>query len=204
LFDRLDQPLVEEVEQGHFLSATIDLLLEETRAPGFATRAFTESLMRQCLLLILRSHFGRSGAASPLFAPLRDERLVRAVTRVLVRPGERHTLHTLAAEAGMSRSVFAQRFAAAFGQTPFEFVLRVRLRHAAHLLRATDLPVKMIADTAGFASRSHFSRAFRTAFGRDPSQYRELRALADGITVPLGSREAEDGVEVSARLAKES
>ena len=192
LFDRLSEPLVEEVEHIHFLSAAIDLLLDETRAPGFATRAFTEALMRQCLLLVLRSHFNRSGPESPLFTHLGDERLVRSLSRVLVEPGGQHTLATLAGEAGMSRSAFANRFAEAFGQTPFEFVLRVRLRHAAHLLRATDLPVKMIADAAGFASRSHFSRAFRAAFGRDPSSYRELRALADGVTVPFIKTGGED------------
>jgi AraC family transcriptional regulator, activator of mtrCDE len=42
------------------------------------------------------------------------------------------------------------------------------------MLRAGDLPVQKVADAAGFASRSHFSRAFRAAFGVDPSTYRHV------------------------------
>jgi transcriptional regulator GlxA family with amidase domain len=141
--------------------------------------------MRQCLLLILRSHFERLGLDSPIFAPLRDPRLVRAVTAILIGPGAQHTLRSLAEEAGMSRSAFSQRFAESFGQTPFEFLQKVRLRHAAHVLCVTDLPVKMIAEVAGFSSRSHFSRTFREAFGADPTRYREMRGVSEGLSVPV-------------------
>jgi AraC-like DNA-binding protein len=186
LFDRLSEPLVENVAGADFLAAAFDLLLTEVRNPGLASRAFTETLMRQCLLMILRSHHARAGEGSPLFANLQDPRLSRAVTAVLQRPGEHHTLNSLATEAGMSRSVFGARFAEVYGQTPFAFVLKVRLRHAAHLLRSTDLPVKMIATAAGFPSRTHFSRAFRAAFNLDPTRYRKLLVASDAVSMPAG------------------
>ena len=72
----------------------------------------------------------------------------------------------------MSRSGFALRFAVALGTTPMEFVKRVRLRYAARLLRTTDLPVATVASMVGYSSRTHFSRAFRTAYGRDPQSFR--------------------------------
>ena len=72
----------------------------------------------------------------------------------------------------MSRSSFALRFALAFGTTPMEFVKGVRLRYAAKLLRSTDLPVSVIASKIGYASRTHFSRTFRAAYGRDPQSFR--------------------------------
>jgi transcriptional regulator GlxA family with amidase domain len=62
---------------------------------------------------------------------------------------------------------------------------KVRLRHAAHVLCVTDLPVKMIAEVAGFSSRSHFSRTFREAFGADPTRYREMRGVSEGLSVPV-------------------
>ena len=46
------------------------------------------------------------------------------------------------------------------------------LHHAAGLLKSTRLPVKVIAATIGFSSRSHFSRAFRDGYGVDPTAYR--------------------------------
>jgi len=187
LFDRLSAPLVEDVAGMSFLAALIDLLLQEVKTPGLATRAFTEALMRQCLLLILRSHHARAGEGSPLFANLQDPRLTRAVTAVLTHPGVHHTLSSLATEAGMSRSVFGERFTRTYGQTPFAFVQKVRLRHAAHLLRATDLPVKLIATAAGFPSRTHFSRAFRAGFGLDPTRYRKLLVASDALSAPTAA-----------------
>ena len=53
-----------------------------------------------------------------------------------------------------------------------DFLKEVRLRRAAHLLRATDLPVKTVAARVGFASRSYFSRAFKAFTGHDPAGYR--------------------------------
>ena len=133
----------------------------------------------------MRSHYGRAGPESPLFAPLYDERLARAIQAVLSQPGGAHTLRSLAAEAGMSRSAFGERFAQTFDQTPFEFVQKVRLRQTAHLLRSTDLPVKLIAKAAGFASRTHFARSFAVAFGMTPTEYRKRYAASDALVAPL-------------------
>ncbi len=65
----------------------------------------------------------------------------------------------------MSRTAFAERFSQIFGQGPMDFVQRVRLRIAARLLTATDLPVKVIASSVGYASRSAFSRVFEATYG---------------------------------------
>jgi AraC family transcriptional activator of mtrCDE len=51
-------------------------------------------------------------------------------------------------------------------------VREVRLREAARMLRQSSLPVDTVAGRTGFASRSHFSRAFRDLFGQSPSAYR--------------------------------
>ena len=52
-------------------------------------------------------------------------------------------------------------------------VLRqLRMRHAAALLKANHLTIDQVSHGAGYASRSSFFRAFRKAYGRDPSDYR--------------------------------
>ena len=60
----------------------------------------------------------------------------------------------------------------AYEITPMRFVTVTRLHRAAELLRSTAMPIKMIAGIVGFSSRSHFSHAFRDAYGVDPLNFR--------------------------------
>ena len=78
----------------------------------------------------------------------------------------------------MSRSGFARDFTRTFHMSPMEFVAKTRLHHAAEMLRATPAPIKVIAASIGFASRSHFTRAFRAAYGADPSHYRKAKGAS--------------------------
>jgi transcriptional regulator GlxA family with amidase domain len=105
------------------------------------------------------------------------------------QPGASFTLERLAQLAGMSRSAFAHHFKKAFGRPAMDVLREVRLRRAAHLLRATDLPVKLVASQVGFGSRSHFSRAFRTHSGQDPAGF---RAAALASTTPRSAPPASD------------
>ena len=59
-----------------------------------------------------------------------------------------------------------------FGETPIEFALRMRLRHALELVARTDLAFCDIAEAIGFDSPSSFTRAFRRCHGTTPTQAR--------------------------------
>jgi AraC-like DNA-binding protein len=185
LFDHQTAPIVGDVSDAPEFNAAFDLLLAEVKAPRMGTRALTEGLMKQCLIMLLRRQLVRSEAHTPLLRALREPGLARSIAAVLAGPGAAHTLESLAREASMSRSVFAERFYVVYGQTPFAFVQTTRLRNAARLLIVSDMPVKAIAHSVGYASRSHFSRAFRSAFGQDPSGYRNARAANDELDQPM-------------------
>lgn len=184
LFDTLLQPLVEDVSRVTRLHGAFQTLFEELSHPDIGTRALSEALMKQCLVLLLRHYLADHGVESPLFAALQDPRLARAITAVLSRPDERHGLDELAEQAGMSRSAFSEQFSRVFGQSASVFIQRVRLRQAAHLLGTTDLPIKIVANSVGYASRSHFSRAFRNFYSVDPRAYRTLQSLTDETGAP--------------------
>ena len=102
-----------------------------------------------------------------------DPRLTNVLLAMLESPAQNHTLEELARISGMSRSLFAERFAEAFDRPPMDLLRQVRLHRAANLLRTTRLPVQLIALAVGYASRSYFSRAFRAAYGDDPQGFRQ-------------------------------
>jgi AraC-like DNA-binding protein len=185
LFDHLREPIVEDCAGSNFIRHSFDMLIEEIGRPTIGTQVMTESLMKQCLIVVLRGHFARHGIASPLLAPLQDQRLAQALAAVIEKPAAPHTVESLAETAGMSRSAFAQAFARAYGQGPLDFVRRLRLRLAANLLSTTDLPIKVIAISIGYASRSYFSRAFRAAYGVDPKTFRHFGGYAEQEPGPI-------------------
>lgn len=172
MFDHLREPLVENLHADDPIRRSFDELLDEVAAqrPGF--RAMVEILVRRCLILLLRRHFERTDCRLSWPAALDDARLGLAVAAMQDRPEHSFTLRALAEMAGMSRSVFAARFANALGHSPIEFLKRLRLGRAAQLLSCTDLPVKTIAGRIGYSSRSSFTRAFAARHGVGPAVFR--------------------------------
>jgi AraC-like DNA-binding protein len=178
LFDFLAEPIVAHLEPEHPIRRSLDLLLTELAAPKAGTRALVRALMQQCLVLLLRRHCASGDCHVPWLRALEDPRLGRAVAAIFERPEALHTLERLAALAGMSRSAFAEHFAAEFGRGPMDLLKEVRLRRAAQLLRGTNTPVKALAGRVGYRSRSYFSRAFKDLFDISPAEYRTTSRAA--------------------------
>ncbi len=179
LLDAVSQPVVEDLGDVAVVRQCYATMLDEITGDGLGARALTGALMKTCLIVLLRRHFARAGHGSSVLSTLRDPRLGKAVTVVLDRPAAPHSVASLARTAGMSRSAFAREFSTHLAMSPMAFVARTRLHRAAELLTATRLPVKVIAASVGFASRSHFSRAFSAAYGADPSGFRRVAGYAD-------------------------
>lgn len=172
LFAGLATPIVERFDGPDGLGDQFVMLLAEGARPRIGTRALTEALLKQCLVLLLRRQLECGTGPVPWMAALADRRLAAAMTALLERPSEPFTVEALARIAGMSRSAFAVQFAAMFGRSPMHLLREVRLRRAGELLITTKLPVEAVARNVGFAGRSNFSRAFRDLYGADPSAFR--------------------------------
>ena len=79
---------------------------------------------------------------------------------------------TLAALVGYHEYHLNRLFLSYTGTTIHNYILRVRLNHASHLILNTDFSLNAIAEKVGFHNYSHFSTYFRQHFGFSPSQYR--------------------------------
>jgi AraC-like DNA-binding protein len=190
LFDHLSEPLVVDVADDLTFRTPFEQLLDELAAPRPGTRVLAELLMKQCLIILLRrqTETARDDYA-PWIAAAGHPELGRAIAAITDKPEADHSLQRLADIAGMSRTTFAEQFRKAFGRTPMDFVKEVRLRRAARFLAATNLPVKAIAYRVGYASRSHFSRAFKLMMGADPATFRssaaEIASADAGVVHPM-------------------
>ncbi len=77
--------------------------------------------------------------------------------------------------AGLSVNQFIRRFKAAYGLTPYRYLIGLRLDRAARLLTESNRSVTDIAADCGFDDANYFSRSFSARFGTSPRSYRSLR-----------------------------
>ncbi|MDD3075198.1 MAG: GyrI-like domain-containing protein [Proteiniphilum sp.] len=83
------------------------------------------------------------------------------------------TLEELATVANFSKFHFSRLFQSIVGETPFQFILRVRLEKAAtFILNNNNESISEIAYKCGFSDISIFSRNFKNYFHVSASQYR--------------------------------
>ncbi|MBQ9168492.1 MAG: helix-turn-helix domain-containing protein [Oscillospiraceae bacterium] len=75
---------------------------------------------------------------------------------------------------GLSRSYFSRLFTKETGQTPYEYLLELRINQAKQLLSLTDVQVSEVAEKCGFVNMSHFIRVFREKTGSTPSAFRNF------------------------------
>jgi AraC-like DNA-binding protein len=162
---------------GAWLESSIQHLVSESESgrPGqsvllskMADALFIEALRRYVEGLPPEQTGWLAGARDPI---------VGAVLAAMHRqPCRNWTLAELAAVAGASRSVLADRFASFLGEPPLTYLSRWRMQLAARKLHTTRTTILQLAFEVGYESEAAFNRAFKREFGLPPAQYRKRLA----------------------------
>ncbi len=128
------------------------------------------------------------------FARLR--RVRDRIDREYARP---LNVEELARGAHMSAGHLSREFKAAFGESPYSYLMTRRIERAMALLRRGDLSVTDVCFTVGCASLGTFSTRFSELVGLSPNAYRQQCAeatagmpacVARQVTRPVRNREA--------------
>lgn len=86
------------------------------------------------------------------------------------------SLGELAGEVGVHPVHLSREFRRYFDCTVGEYMRKLRVNHAEHLLARTATPLVEIASVCGFADQSHFSSTFKRAVGVTPARFREMHS----------------------------
>jgi len=89
----------------------------------------------------------------------------------------------IARTALMSPAHFSRRFRAAYGETPYGYLMTRRIERAQLLLRRGDMSVTDVCMAVGCTSLGSFSARFTQLVGETPTAYR-ARAHEELIGVP--------------------
>lgn len=155
------------------LSALVQLVIDESRSLRPGRDVVLERLLEVMLIEALRS--SDNAVTSPgLLRGLADIRLAKAIRRIHETPEAPWTIALLAKESALSRSTFFERFSAAVGVTPMDYLLSWRMALAMNLL-ARKKAITEVATLVGYSSSSTFSVAFARHTGIPPGQYSKSR-----------------------------
>jgi AraC-like DNA-binding protein len=108
-------------------------------------------------------------------------------------------VEALARGAHMSAGHLSRRFRAAYGESPYSYLMTRRIERAMALLRRGDLTVTEVCFEVGCSSLGTFSTRFSELVGVPPSVYREQAfgdmaglppCVAKRVTRPIRNREA--------------
>lgn len=162
-----------------WLASTIRHTAHEASHARPGARCMVPRLAELMFVEILRSHMQTlSSDEVGWFAALNDPVVGVALKFLHAAPLAPWDVDGLARRVGVSRSVLAGRFRHFLGQPPMQYLTHWRLQLAAQTLKESMLPMKRIAEQAGYESEAAFSRSFRRHFGQPPAAWRRQQQSA--------------------------
>jgi len=181
----ISEAMLRELAPGCFLREGAKLLFRPPRLRIDARTQALVALLRHSLrqkiaepleaetlsLTLIQRALGPRTTHTP-GATFGRQRLVDRVKLVLASDlARRWTLAEIAAEVRGSPVYLTQVFQQVEGLPLYRYQLRLRLARALDLLAHCD-DLTDLSQELGFSSHSHFSAAFREAYGRSPSEFR--------------------------------
>jgi transcriptional regulator GlxA family with amidase domain len=160
------------------LQKTLELLASETDASTPGSEVAVRRLADLLLIQALRAHIaGTESEQTGWLQALADSHIGAALDSMHKRIEHPWTVASLASEAGMSRSAFAQRFKELMNESPLEYLTRWRMYRGSDLLRESDRKLADVAQAVGYVSDGAFHKAFKRVLGIAPGEYRRSVSL---------------------------
>ncbi|WP_343563361.1 AraC family transcriptional regulator [Kiloniella sp. b19] len=160
---------------AYWLESVMRFVSAEVMSDAAGAEAIVHRLTEIIFIQVIRAFVEKNGDQAGTLAALLNPKFSRCLARVHQAPESNWTVETMAAEAGMSRTVFAEKFTALIGMTPLSYVTHWRMQLARRDLLESDLPLIDIAEQVGYASEAAFNRAFKRHFEMTPGEMRRVR-----------------------------
>ncbi|HEX9046411.1 MAG TPA: AraC family transcriptional regulator [Verrucomicrobiae bacterium] len=161
---------VARVYPANTLAPLFDELIRSGLSPGRRNAKLCAKLL-ECLALKI------AGATAPLEGM---ETLAFTTYQQCRRHIERHflrlrTLRQIADECHTNNAYLCRLFRRYDQQTPYQYLLSLKMNHAAERLESPGVLVKQVAEETAFPDPFHFSRVFKNVLGISPDSFRKLR-----------------------------
>lgn len=158
---------------GRWLENSIRFSVDQASGSAPGSEALLAKLSEVLFVETLRAYIAQlPPGQTGWLGGARDSEVGKVLALMHKSPAHPWTISALAKEAGISRSVLAERFRHYLNQSPMAYLTRWRLQLAAQMLNSTNRSVAQIALEVGYESEPAFNRAFKREFEAPPARFR--------------------------------
>ncbi len=155
-----------------WLDSVIRFVSAEIMAGQAGSDAIVHRLSEIVFIQVIRAFVAEAGDGAGALAGVLDTKIGKSLAALHASPARAWTVEALAAEAGMSRTVFAERFSVLMGETPLRYLTDWRMRIARQDLVESNRALIEIGESIGYQSEAAFNRAFKRHYNMTPGELR--------------------------------
>jgi AraC-like DNA-binding protein len=159
-----------QVFPPHILAPLFDQLIESGLQVGPENLELCVKLLESLALKIAAQRAPAIGAETLAFATYQHCRAHIEKHFLRLR-----TQHEIAGECHIDAAYLCRLFRRFDSQSPYQYLLRLKINYAAERLQNRGVLVKQVAAETAFSDPFHFSRVFRKVLGLSPLAFRTLR-----------------------------
>lgn len=170
---RLKRPFYEKEEESAILSISKQIIEEkDAEKPGYdlILKAFVMQLIIHVLREATPEQLENNGVKLST-----DEQQKQILVNEIIHYMEKHhtedvSLSTLSQTMYISPAYISKVFKEETGESPINYLIKIRLTRAEELLKNKDVTVKQAANMVGYNDAYYFSKLFKKYYGFPPSE----------------------------------
>ena len=152
------------------IQEVFDRLIENGLKATRYSNQLCATLVEYLIVKIAESLVPGEAAQTPAFATYQ-----RCRQHIQTQHARLKSLGQIAKECHVDPAYLCRLFGRYDHQSPYQFLMRLKMNLAAERLQNPATLVKQVAAELGFADAFHFSRAFKKVLGVSPEGFRRLR-----------------------------
>lgn len=127
-------------------------------------------------------------AAEPPQSQHEDTRILQAQEWLFRHFDTNMRIEDVAKQIALTPRTFARRFKLATGETPMNYLHRLRVNAARHMLENDARGIRSVSEAVGYEDAAFFRRIFKRHTGQSPGQYRQRFGINPPETVAICAR----------------
>ncbi|HED32903.1 MAG TPA: AraC family transcriptional regulator [Gammaproteobacteria bacterium] len=165
LLDALPPLFVIRYESANsWLQPLLKMIIDENNKTGMASQTILNKLSELLFTQAIRQYLLDNSNEIGFFSIHTHSRIARTISAIHKHPERSWTLESMAKQAMMSRTSFAETFKSYSGWTPGQYLTWWRMQVAWSFLKRGE-KIAHVSEKVGYQSESSFSRAFKKTFG---------------------------------------